>query len=125
MGYDSVAALEERLRIDAPRIGWTGFRRLYGECAGLKLTDTYPPHPIAPRGLPPVLVAGGTLDVATPLTGAEALVKQLPGSHLITADDGHALYLSGNRCVRDHVHRFLTDGTPPPQGATCPSLTSQ
>lgn len=125
LAFDRSAAgigrVEDRLRAVAPRIGWTGFRATYGECAGLALPDTFPPHPIAPVGLPPVLVVGGTLDPATPVAGTRNVAAQLPGSRLLTSVDGHALYLHGNACVRGHVERYLTDGTLPVDETVCPA----
>ncbi|MEV0384966.1 alpha/beta fold hydrolase [Nonomuraea sp. NPDC050643] len=42
-----------------------------------------------------------------------------PGSRYLNATGDHALYLSGNTCVREHVHRYLTTGALPPVGASC------
>lgn len=122
--YDSVADIEGQLRAVAPRIGWTVFRSYYGvnygECAGVQLTDSYPLGPIDAAGAPPVLIVHGTLDTSTPVEGARTVAAQLPGSALLTAEAGHAVYLRGNRCVQDRVHRFVDDGTLPPPDTACP-----
>ncbi len=123
IGHDRTAQLAEELRPSAPRIGWTEPWNFQGRCAGLP-TGTFPPHPIRPVGLPPVLVVNGADDPATPPEFGRRLVAQLPGARYLAADGGHAVYLSGDPCVRGHVHRYLVAGELPPPDATCAAAPS-
>ncbi|TDD12085.1 alpha/beta hydrolase [Nonomuraea deserti] len=118
-GYGKVKKLEGVLRRDTPRIGWRAVWPMANHCAGLPPTRTYAPHPIKAPGLPPVLVAGGEYDDNTPTADGRRLAGQLPGARFLPAIGGHALYLSGHPCVREHVHRYLTAGQMPPRGASC------
>lgn len=119
-GYDEVTAVQERLTAVAPRLG-----RIHAwwmatvHCAGLPRVSPFPPHPIRARGLPPVLVASGSNDSTTPPGHARRVVEQLPGARYLPVEGEHALYLSGNTCVREHVHRYLLTGALPSAGTAC------
>jgi pimeloyl-ACP methyl ester carboxylesterase len=117
--YRDVKGVEGQLRKVAPRLGWRQAWWTVYHCAGLPATPTFAPHPVRPRGLPPVLIANGEYDDTTPPRDGQRLAVQLPGARYLPAVGGHALYWSGDRCVRDHVHRYLTTGQLPPAGATC------
>ncbi|MED7932066.1 alpha/beta fold hydrolase [Nonomuraea sp. LP-02] len=122
--YREIKAMEARLRKTAPRIGWTAAWPMAGLCTGLPKKTSYPPHPIRPRGLPPILIANGEYDdTAAPAYGRR-VAAQLDGARYLAAKGGHALYWSGNPCVRGHVHRYLTTGQLPPAGATCGPASS-
>nr|SBO96819.1 proteinase (secreted protein) [Nonomuraea gerenzanensis] len=118
-GYKQIKKLEGVLRRELPHIGWRAVWPMANHCAGLPPTRTYAPHPIKAPGLPPVLIAGGEHDDNTPVADGRRLAAQLPGSRLLTAIGGHALYLSGHPCVREHAHRYLTTGQLPPRGISC------
>ncbi|SEU40774.1 alpha/beta hydrolase [Nonomuraea wenchangensis] len=120
-GYGKVKELETALRRDTPHIGWRAVWPMANHCGGLPATRTYPPHPLAAPGLPPVLIAGGEHDDNTPPADGRRLAGRLPGARYLAADGGHALYLSGNPCVREHVHHYLVDGRLPPAGTICES----
>ncbi|MET7338906.1 alpha/beta hydrolase [Nonomuraea sp. NPDC005650] len=122
--YREVEAMERRLRRVAPRIGWTAAWPMANLCAGLPQKTPFPPHPVRPRGLPPILVAGGEYDDTAPPAHARRIAAQLDGARHLAAKGGHALYWSGNPCVRDHVHRYLTTGQLPPSGTTCGPASS-
>ncbi|MBN6056724.1 alpha/beta fold hydrolase, partial [Nonomuraea sp. RK-328] len=122
--YREVKALEKRLRHAAPRIGWTVAWPLANLCTGLPQKASFPPHPVHPRGLPPLLVAAGLYDDAAPPASARRITAQLDSARYLAAKGGHALYLAGNPCVRDHVHRYLTTGQLPPAGTTCGPASS-
>ncbi|WP_428956601.1 alpha/beta fold hydrolase [Streptomyces sp. cg35] len=65
---------------------------------------------------PPVLLVNSAHDPVTPLAGARALARTLPGSRLITldADYSHGVFASrGNACVDRAVAAYLDDGTLP------------
>jgi pimeloyl-ACP methyl ester carboxylesterase len=66
-----------------------------------------------------VLIAGGEHDDTTPPADGRRLAGRLPGARYLKAAGGHALYLSGDPCVREHVHRYLVGGRLPPAGTTC------
>ncbi|GAA1260290.1 alpha/beta hydrolase [Pseudonocardia aurantiaca] len=116
--HDRVERLAEQLRAVAPRLGWTEPWNFQARCAGLP-TGTFPPRPISAPGLPPVLVVNGDDDSATPPEFGRRLVDQLPGARYLDADGGHAVYLTGNPCVREHAHHYLVTGELPPPEVTC------
>lgn len=120
-GWGSMAHLERQLRNIAPRIGWLNARVLYARCAGLDRQGSFPPHRIDADGLPPVLLVNGLRDQATPPAGGRTVAAQLPGSVWVRADADHGVYLDGNRCVRDIVHRYLRAGDLPEPGRSCPA----
>jgi pimeloyl-ACP methyl ester carboxylesterase len=120
---EQVAQLAESLRAVAPRIGWTEPWNFQARCAGLP-TGSFPPHPIPVAGQPPVLVVNGADDSATPPEFGRRLVAQLPGSRYLPAGGGHAVYLSGDPCVRGHVDRYLATGELPAPDATCLTVPS-
>ncbi|MFG1964864.1 alpha/beta hydrolase [Nonomuraea sp. NPDC049028] len=122
--YGEVKAMEKRLKRAAPRIGWTIAWPLANFCTGLPRKTPFPPHPVQPRGLPPILIAGGLYDDVAPPAYARRITAQLDGARYMAVKGGHALYLSGNPCIRDHVHRYLTTGQLPPMGTTCGPASS-
>ncbi|TDD25292.1 alpha/beta hydrolase [Nonomuraea diastatica] len=119
--WKGMTAIERRLRAIAPRAGWLMAKMNHGRCVGLRHQGSFPPHAIAPKGLPPVLLVSGLRDATTPPAGGRLLADQLPGSTWVRADSDHAVYLSGNRCVRDIVHRYLRTGDRPAPGRVCPA----
>ncbi|MFJ8822670.1 alpha/beta hydrolase [Streptomyces sp. NPDC102467] len=65
---------------------------------------------------PPVLLVNSAHDPVTPVAGARALARVLPGSRLITldADYSHGVFASrGNACVDRAVAAYLDDGSLP------------
>ena len=64
---------------------------------------------------------GTTGDPATPYAGAEALVKRIAGSQLLTFDSTeHTAYGRAiSTCIDDAVDAYLTAGTMPAPGAHC------
>ncbi|MFN8026369.1 MAG: alpha/beta hydrolase [Acidimicrobiia bacterium] len=73
------------------------------------------------KGAPPILVIGTTGDPATPYAGAEATVKKIAGSTLLTYDaTEHTGYGSGrSACIDAAVDRYLVDLTVPAPGTHC------
>jgi pimeloyl-ACP methyl ester carboxylesterase len=119
--YEAVMQIEEKLRGDAPRLGWVhAWSTAAVHCAGLPKSKTFPPHPIQPAGVPPVLITSGSTDATTPPAHGRRVAAQLPGAQYLPTVGGHALYLSGNPCVRGHVHNYLLTGQLPASGASCP-----
>lgn len=64
------------------------------------------------------LVVHATGDGATPVEGAHALHRRLPGSALVIEDGGltHGVALTGNTCVDDAVSAYLLKGELPDPG---------
>lgn len=117
--FESLKRVEDGLRAVAPRVGWAVQPwRVSGHCSGLPRTDLDPPAPFDAPGLPPVLVANGDHDPLTPAAHGRRVAARLHAAYLPTAGN-HGLYLRGNTCVRDHVHRYLWTGTLPPRDARC------
>lgn len=115
--FATVRRVEERLRAVAPRLGWaTTPWRISGHCSGVPRTGLNPPAALSP--MPGVLVANGEHDALTPAEHGRRVAAQLKGTYL-AAEGGHGLYLNGNACVRDHVHRYLRTGQLPAPDARC------
>ena len=72
-------------------------------------------------GAPPILIVGTTGDPATPYAGAEAMVKRISGSQLLTFDSTeHTAYGRAiSTCIDDAVDTYLVDGVMPAAGARC------
>ncbi|NUT48699.1 MAG: alpha/beta fold hydrolase [Saccharothrix sp.] len=117
--YRVLKSWEADLRELTPHIGWVATWPMAYHCAGLPGTGTYPPHRLHVRGLPPVLLASGEHDATTPPRDARRVAAQLGNARYLPVVGGHALYLSGHPCVREHVHRYLTTGELPPEGTAC------
>jgi len=86
--------------------------------AGNGIAGAFAPEPIRVNGMPHALITSGSRDPATPVAGSRRVAAQLGGRYL-PAEGFHALYLQGNRCVREHAHRYLTTGQLPPPTASC------
>ncbi|WP_020666025.1 alpha/beta hydrolase [Amycolatopsis nigrescens] len=118
LSHRQLKAVEQRLREHgAARVGWSEIWNSLGRCAGMPRIGTFPPHPIEPLSTP-TLLANGAADSATPPEHGRRVAGQLGGRHLV-AEGGHALYLTGNQCVRRHANHYLVTGELPPDGTTC------
>jgi pimeloyl-ACP methyl ester carboxylesterase len=115
--FSTVKRVEDQLRAVAPRLGWaTTPWRVSGHCSGVPRIGLNPPAELS--AMPRVLVANGEHDPLTPAEHGRRVATQLRGTYLPTAGN-HALYLRGNACVRDHVHRYLWTGELPAPDARC------
>jgi pimeloyl-ACP methyl ester carboxylesterase len=109
--------METELRAVAPRVGWAATPwRVSGHCSGVPRIGLNPPAALS--AMPRVLVANGEDDPLTPAEHGRRVARQLRGTYLPAAGN-HALYLRGNTCVRDHVHRYLWTGVLPAPDARC------
>ncbi|KAK5708623.1 hypothetical protein LTR17_020513 [Elasticomyces elasticus] len=73
----------------------------------------------------PVLIVGNTIDPATPLAGAKNLSEGFKGSVLLQNDGvGHTTIASPSLCVAKYVRAYFVNGTLPPVGTVCESVTS-
>lgn len=74
------------------------------------------------RGTPPLLLVASAHDPVTPIAGARAMKRLLPGSRLVTLDDdySHGVFASrGNACVDGTVAAYLLEGTVPAGDVRC------
>ncbi|MEV8440645.1 alpha/beta hydrolase [Actinosynnema sp. NPDC051121] len=117
--YRVLKSWESELRRITPHIGWVAAWPMAYHCAGLPDVGTYPAQRVKPAGLGPVLVASGEYDSTTPPGDARRVAAQLGNARYLPVKGGHALYLSGHPCVREHVHRYLLTGVLPGEGAVC------
>ncbi|GAA1352555.1 alpha/beta fold hydrolase [Saccharothrix algeriensis] len=123
-GYEELKRVETGLRAVAPRLGWAVQAwNVSGHCSGLPRVGLHPPGPLRAHGVPPVLVANGEHDPLTPAEHGRRVAERLPGARYLPVEGNHGLYLRGNTCVRDHVHRYLWTGELPEPGARCGSAT--
>ncbi|OKI01468.1 protease [Streptomyces sp. CB02923] len=71
---------------------------------------------------PPALLVASAHDPVTPIAGARALGRALPGSRLVTLhnDYSHGVFASrGNHCVDSTVSAYLVGGTVPARNVHC------
>jgi pimeloyl-ACP methyl ester carboxylesterase len=88
------------------------------------------PMAIKGAGLPPILMIQGSLDAATPYSGAQAAHKLLPSARMVVVEGsgnhGQSLTLPPNLCVNNYLNAYLADGSVPPGAglvnATCRAL---
>jgi pimeloyl-ACP methyl ester carboxylesterase len=122
--HAQLTAAADRVRQDAPRIGWATLVQGSWWCAGWPITAADEPAPLHAPDAPPALVVNATDDPGrTNILGARHVADQIEGSAVLPVTGyGHALYLSrpDNRCLRDAVHRYFLDGELPAAGAECP-----
>ncbi|WP_329559653.1 alpha/beta hydrolase [Streptomyces uncialis] len=94
--YAQYRAIRERVAKAAPHIRYNAqaLETVLG-CQGWNMAPK--PQPAQAKGsLPPVLVANATLDLATPLPGAQRMARAFPKATLFTMDvAGHWLYRKG------------------------------
>jgi pimeloyl-ACP methyl ester carboxylesterase len=89
-------------------------------CTGWPTTRDPVPLPTATEGRP-LLVIGGTQDMRTPYPFAQAMTEALGNATLLTSNHyGHGAVGWGGDCVRQNVRAYLTSGSMPATGATCP-----
>lgn len=119
-GYREFMELIDRRRRAAPH---TYGRALMGiVCGAWTIPVANPPAPLPGDELPPFLGAG-TAD--NDLAGVEQFLEHIPGSVAIAVEGaGHVVYLPGldrpaNRCVLEHVRRYLIDLELPTEGVRC------
>ncbi|WP_432142491.1 alpha/beta hydrolase [Streptomyces sp. bgisy084] len=78
--------------------------------------------PLGSPAAPPVLLIASEHDPVTPIEGARALQRRLPGSRLVSLHDdySHGVFASrGNGCVDETAAAYLTDGTVPHADVHC------
>ncbi|WP_406214103.1 alpha/beta hydrolase [Streptomyces decoyicus] len=78
--------------------------------------------PLGSPEAPPVLLIASAHDPVTPVEGARALQRRLPGSRLVSLhhDYSHGVFASrGNGCVDGTAAAYLVDGTVPAADVHC------
>ena len=88
------------------------------------------PMRIGAPGLPGILMLQGTLDAATPYSGAQNAHRLLPTAKMVVVPGsgihGQSLHVPRNRCVDGYLNRYLATGALPSRpglvNATCPAL---
>ncbi|MEV0622841.1 alpha/beta fold hydrolase [Nonomuraea sp. NPDC050404] len=110
-----MAATVARLRKIAPNTGTANTPASATlNCIGWPVPVTNPPTAL-PKNLPPLLGAGAWVESES----ADRILSQVPGSAVIRHDGpGHTLY-GTNTCARDHINRYFTTTTLPPQKTRC------
>lgn len=89
------------------------------QCAFWPIKPTGKVGPITSQGSPPILLAAGTHDPATPIEWARSVNQQLEGSVLLTRDGwGHVSY-DESACVQSAEIAYLERLTMPAQGTVC------
>lgn len=90
-------------------------------CASWPVSSNRYVGPWSARTASAVLVVGNRYDPVTAYQNAVAVDRLLPRSRLLTyAGWGHCAF-DKSECIRDHVGRYLVDGTLPPAGTVCPA----
>jgi pimeloyl-ACP methyl ester carboxylesterase len=115
--YEDFAATALLGRALAPRTqgeseAWLG---ILG-CMRWPVPVANPPHTVAVRSAPPILLVSSTHDPSTSYVWANELRNQIAGAVLLTRDgDGHTTSWLGGGRTRDAIVRYLiTRKTPPP-----------
>lgn len=86
---------------------------------------TFFPEALDPRveitgaGAGPIVVVGTTGDPATPLESSRAMADTLEDGRLVIVDANEHTGYRSEECVRDVVHEYLLQLTPPDDGFTC------
>jgi len=99
-------------------------------CAFWPVHGPAAPLRIGAAGLPGILMIQGTLDAATPYSGAQAAHRRLPTAKMVVVEGsgnhGQSIAYPPNPCVNGYLNRYLATGElpsgPDPVNATCPAL---
>ena len=99
-------------------------------CAFWPVRGAAAPVRISGAGLPGILMIQGTLDAATPYTGAQVAHRLLPSARMVVVagggNHGQSLASPPNTCVDGYLNGYLGTGAlparPGPVNAVCPAL---
>ncbi len=99
-------------------------------CAFWPVKGPAKPLQIKGAGLPGILMLQGTLDPATPYSGAQDAHKLLPSARLVVVEGGgnhgQSLEQPSNTCVQGYLNAYLATGALPGApglvNATCPAV---
>jgi pimeloyl-ACP methyl ester carboxylesterase len=121
-GYDDFVAMTLLGRAIAPHTqgaseAWLG---ILG-CMRWPAPLANPPHEVAVRGAPPILLVASTHDPSTSYAWAHELHRQMPSSVLLTRDgDGHTSSWLREGRTRDAIADYLITGRTPPPNTVFP-----
>jgi pimeloyl-ACP methyl ester carboxylesterase len=121
-GYDDFVAMTLLGRAIAPHTqgaseAWLG---ILG-CMRWPAPLANPPHEVAVRGAPPILLVASTHDPSTSYAWAHELRRQMPSSVLLTRDgDGHTSSWLREGRTRDAIADYLITGRTPPPNTVFP-----
>jgi pimeloyl-ACP methyl ester carboxylesterase len=99
-------------------------------CAFWPVQGPAKPLQIKGAGLPGILMLQGTLDPATPYSGAQDAHKLLPSARMVVVEGGgnhgQSLEQPSNTCVQGYLNAYLATGALPQApglvNATCPAV---
>jgi pimeloyl-ACP methyl ester carboxylesterase len=117
----------ERVYRTAPFQAWDN-AWFNAACAFWPVRGPAKPLQIKGAGLPGILLLQGTLDPATPYTGAQDAHKLLPSARMVVVEGGgnhgQSLEQPSNSCVQGYLNSYLGTGALPAGpglvNATCP-----
>ena len=101
-----------KVQLLAPTLrGYSEFWDIASGCAGWPTPARWTPHQwTVPASFPPVLLASGAHDVATPRLWAESVHRALPNSALVKWDsDGHAAWPANSASTVNAEINYLTN----------------
>jgi pimeloyl-ACP methyl ester carboxylesterase len=119
----------ERVYRTAPFQAWDN-AWFNAACAFWPVKGPAKPLQIKGTGLPGILMLQGTLDAATPYTGAQNAHKLLPSARMVVVkgggNHGQSLEQPSNSCVQGYLNGYLATGALPTApglvNATCPAV---
>ncbi|KPI43184.1 putative hydrolase [Cyphellophora attinorum] len=89
-------------------------------CINWPFKPTNPQHELDPAAMsraPPILLLQSTHDPATPLSGAQTLIKQIPSAVMVVrSGDGHTSYGPGSPEITKLTDAYLVNLTVPDKG---------
>jgi pimeloyl-ACP methyl ester carboxylesterase len=129
--FSSWTSDTEQVYKTAPFYAW-GNAWYNAACAFWPVHGSSEPLQITGTGLPGILMLQGTLDPATPYTGAQDAHKLLPSARMVVVtgggNHGQSFSQPPNNCVQGYLNGYLATGALPQSAglvnATCPALAN-
>ncbi len=121
----------ERVYAKAPFQAWDN-AWFNASCAFWPVKGPAKPLQIKGAGLPGILMLQGTLDPATPYTGAQNAHKLLPSARMVVVEGGgnhgQSMEQPSNSCVQGYLNAYLSTGALPSApglvNAKCPAVAA-
>ncbi|NGO77417.1 alpha/beta hydrolase [Streptomyces sp. YC504] len=91
------------------------------ECTGWPVPGDNTSREVGAEDAPSSLLVGTRGDPATPYENTARMAAALDNdSRILTYEgEGHGAYTTDSTCIHEHVDRYLTEGTLPPEDTTC------
>ena len=129
--FSSWTSDTEQVYKTAPFYAW-GNAWYNAACAFWPVHGSSEPLQITGTGLPGILMLQGTLDPATPYTGAQDAHKLLSSARMVVVagggNHGQSFSQPPNNCVQGYLNGYLATGALPQSAglvnATCPALAN-